>query len=54
MLFNFYIKLLGELIHGFKLVCYQHADNTHHYISLSKLPRSAIEILTNCLTTVVK
>lgn len=49
-LFNIYVKLLLEIIHGFG--GNQYADNTQRNISLSALP--AIAVPSHCLAVGVK
>ncbi|XP_053169630.1 uncharacterized protein LOC128353010 [Hemicordylus capensis] len=53
MLFNIYMKPLGEVIRGFGLSCQQYADHTQLYLSLSPDPREAVDVLNRGLEAVM-
>lgn len=53
MLIILYLNPLGQIIHS-GIGCHPYTDNTQLYISLSKCPSDAIEVLNNCPTAVVK
>ncbi|XP_053120143.1 uncharacterized protein LOC128330801 [Hemicordylus capensis] len=53
MLFNIYMKLLGEIIRGFGAGCYQYADDTQIYFSMSTSSGVGISSLNACLEAVM-
>lgn len=53
MLSNLYVKPLGQIIRSFGIGCHQYADDSQLYISLSKFPGHAVEVLNCCLAAMV-
>ena len=53
MLFNIYMKPLGEVIRRCGLRCHQYADDTQLYLSFSSKPGEAVAVLNQCLSTVM-
>ncbi|XP_053154728.1 ras-GEF domain-containing family member 1C isoform X2 [Hemicordylus capensis] len=53
MLFNIYMKLLGEIIRRFGAGCYQYADDTQIYFSMSTSSGGGITSLNACLEVVM-
>ncbi|KAF7239428.1 Visinin-like protein 1 [Varanus komodoensis] len=53
LLFNIYMKLLGEDIRRFGLRNHQYADDTQLYLSFSPNPGEAVAILNRCLAEVM-
>lgn len=47
-----HMKPLGKIIQGFWVGCYQYADDTHVYLSLSSNFREAVEVPKCCLEAV--
>uniref|UniRef100_A0A670ISF5 Reverse transcriptase domain-containing protein n=1 Tax=Podarcis muralis TaxID=64176 RepID=A0A670ISF5_PODMU len=52
MLFNIYMKPLGEIIRGFGLGVHQYADDTQLYLSFKSEPVKAVKVLCECLEAV--
>uniref|UniRef100_A0A670K9Z9 Reverse transcriptase domain-containing protein n=1 Tax=Podarcis muralis TaxID=64176 RepID=A0A670K9Z9_PODMU len=52
MLFNIYMKPLGEIIRGFGLGVHQYADDTQLYLSFKSEPVKAVKVLCECLEVV--
>uniref|UniRef100_A0A670J261 Reverse transcriptase domain-containing protein n=1 Tax=Podarcis muralis TaxID=64176 RepID=A0A670J261_PODMU len=52
MLFNIYMKPLGEIIRGFGLGVHQYADDTQLYLSFNSKPVKAVKVLCECLEAV--
>lgn len=52
MLFNTYVKLLGEVIRRADLHCHQYVDDTLLCLRLSSYPREALERRTHGLEEV--
>ena len=53
MLFNIYMKPLGEVIWRCALRCHQYADDTQLYLSFSSNPGEAVAVLNQCLSMVM-
>ena len=54
MLFNIYMRPLGEVIRGCRALCHQYADDTQLYISFSPTAGDAILSLQRCLGAVLE
>uniref|UniRef100_A0A670JM86 Reverse transcriptase domain-containing protein n=1 Tax=Podarcis muralis TaxID=64176 RepID=A0A670JM86_PODMU len=52
MLFNIYMKPLGEIVRGFGLGVHQYADDTQLYLSFKSEPVKAVKVLCECLEAV--
>lgn len=52
LLFNIYIRSLGELIHHHGMRYHHHADDIQQYISVPGKLRDAVDVLAWCLETV--
>ncbi|XP_061490034.1 tRNA-splicing endonuclease subunit Sen15 isoform X1 [Rhineura floridana] len=52
MLFNIYVKPLGEIIRRFGLRCHQYADDTQLYLSFKSSLERAVETMSKCLESV--
>ncbi|KAF7239551.1 Ceramide synthase 3 [Varanus komodoensis] len=53
LLFNIYMKPLGEVIRRFRLWSHQYADDTQLYLSLLTNPAEAVAVLNRCLAEVM-
>ncbi|KAF7249628.1 putative RNA-directed DNA polymerase from transposon BS [Varanus komodoensis] len=53
LLFNVYMKLLGEVIRGCGLRSHQYTDDTQLYLSFSTNPGEAVAVLNRCLAEVM-
>uniref|UniRef100_A0A8D2KSV3 Reverse transcriptase domain-containing protein n=1 Tax=Varanus komodoensis TaxID=61221 RepID=A0A8D2KSV3_VARKO len=54
LLFNIYMKPLGEVIRRCGLRNHQYADDTHLYLSFSTNPGEAVAVLNRCLAEVME
>ncbi|XP_077788962.1 uncharacterized protein LOC114600407 [Podarcis muralis] len=52
MLFNIYMKPLGEIIRGFGLGVHQYAEDTQLYLSFKSEPVKVVKVLCECLEAV--
>ncbi|KAF7238180.1 Complement C1q-like protein 3 [Varanus komodoensis] len=53
MLFNIYMKPLGEVIRRFELRSHQYAGDTQLYLSFTSAPGEAVAVLNQCLAEVM-
>ena len=54
MLFNIYMRLLGEVIRGCGALCYQYADHMQLYIFFLPTTADAVLSLQRCLVSVLQ
>ena len=53
MLFNIYVKPLGEVLRGFGAKCHQYADDTQLYFPVTTESGEAVQVLDQCLDSVI-
>ena len=53
MLFNIYVRPLGEVIRGLGFLCHQYVDDTQLYLSFHPSPVDAVPSLECCLDAVL-
>ena len=52
MLFNIYMKLLGEVLQSFGVQCHQYEDDTQLFLSFPPNSREDVLTLNQCLASV--
>ena len=54
MLFNIYVKLLGEIISRFRVRYHQYSEYTQFYLSFAITVENAVQTLEHCLVSILE